>query len=103
MAYEQILTILLGAGAAVAVALYAVRSRLMGALRSLGAGGSPVETFSVASQSTSVSQNVAAPIPAATATFSPVVRAPVEEFHAFSFGAVATTSAEVVSARSSDA
>ncbi len=96
MAYEQILTILLGAGVGVAVVLYAVRSRLFGASRSIVTGGSSIETFTVSSQSTSVSQTDAAPIPKVTATRPPVVEAPVAEFQPLSF-------AEAVSAGSSGA
>jgi hypothetical protein len=87
MAYEQILTILLGAGVGVAAVLYAVRSRLFGASRSIVSGGSSIETFTVSSQSTSVSQTDAAPIPKVTATPPPVVEAPVAKFLPLSFGA----------------
>jgi hypothetical protein len=101
MAYEQILTILLGAGVGVAVVLYAVRSRLFGASQSTLSGGSSIETFTVSSQSTSVSQIGVAPTIVAAATQPPHVEAPVGDF--LSFGPVPTTSAEIATAGSSDA
>jgi len=101
MAYEQILTILLGAGVGVAVVLYAVRSRLFGASQSILSGGSSIETFTVPSQSTSVSHIDVAPTPVAAATLPPLAEAPVGDF--LSFGPVPTTSAEIATAGSSDA
>ena len=102
MVFEQMLTILLGTGVGVAVVLYAVKPRQIGASQSFVSGGSSIETFSLSS-STSDSQNNAAPMPEVTATQSPVVEAPVEEFHAISSGAVSTMAAEVAAAGSSDA
>ncbi len=101
MVFEQMLTILLGTGVGVAVVLYAVKPRQIGASQSFVSGGSSIETFSLSS--TSDSQNDAATMPEVTATQSPVVEAPVEEFHAISSGAVSTMAAEVAAAGSSDA
>jgi hypothetical protein len=103
MVFEQMLTILLGTGVGVAVVLYTVKPRQIGASQSFISGGSSIESFSLPSQSTSDSQNDAAPMPEVTATQSPVVEAPVEEFHAISSGAVSTMSAEVAAGGSSDA
>jgi hypothetical protein len=102
MVFEQMLTILLGTGVGVAVVLYAVKPRQIGASQSFVSGGSSIETFSLSS-STSDSQNDVAPMPEVTATQSPVVEEPVEEFHAISSGAVSTMAAEVAAAGSSDA
>src|SRR5437879_12060019 len=99
MAYEQILTILLGAGVGAAVVLYAVRSRLFGASQSVVSGGSS-KTFTFPSPSTSVSLADVAPTPVATAAQSTAVEAPLEFL---SFGTVPTTSAEIATAGSSDA
>ena len=102
MVFEQMLTILLGTGVGVAVVLYTVKPRQIGASQSLISGGSSIETFSLASQSSSDSQNDAASMPEVTATQSPVVEAPVEEIHSISSGSVSTMTAEVAAAGSSD-
>src|ERR1700731_2931120 len=98
MVFEQMLTILLGTGVGVAVVLYAVKSRQGMASQSFVSGGSSIETFSLSSQSTTDSQNDVAPTPEVTATQSPIVVAPIEEFHQVSSGAVSTLSAEVAAA-----
>ena len=103
MVFEQMLTILLGTGVGVAVVLYAVKPRQIGASQSFVSGGSSIETFSLPSQSTSDSQNDAASMPEVTATQSPVVEAAVEEVHSISLGSVSTMTAEVAAAGSSDA
>jgi hypothetical protein len=95
------LTILLGTAVGVAAVLYVVKPRQVGASQSFGSGVSSIETISLPSQST-FSQSDAAPIPEVSATQSPVVEAPVEEFHAISFGSVSTVAAEVVAAGPSD-
>jgi hypothetical protein len=102
MVFEQMLTILLGTAVGVAAVLYIVKPRQVGASRSFASGVSSVETISLPSQSTS-SQNDATPMPEVSATQSPVVEAPVEEFHALSSGSVSTMTAEVAAAGSSDA
>ena len=102
MVFEQMLTILLGTAVGVAAVLYVVKPRQIGASQSFGSGVSSIETISLPSQST-FSQNDAAPMPEVSATQSPVVEAPVEEFHAISSGSVSTMTAEVAAAGSSDA
>ena len=101
MVFEQMLTILLGTGVGVAAVLYTVKPRHGVASQSFGAGVSSIETISVPSQST-FSHIDAAPMPEVSATRSPVVDAPVEEFHAISSGSVATMTAEIAAAGSSD-
>jgi len=102
MAIEQMLTILLGTAVGVAVVLYTVKPRHIGASQSFVSGGSSIETFSLPSSSY-FSQNDAAPMPEVTATQSPVVEAPVEEVHVISSGSVSTMTAGVAAAGSSDA
>jgi len=97
------LTILLGTAVGVAVVLYTVKPRHIGASQSFVSGGSSIETFTLPSQSSSFSQNDAAPMPEVTATQSPVVEAPVEEVHVISSGSMSTTTAGVAAAGSSDA
>jgi hypothetical protein len=96
------LTILLGTAVGVAVVLYTVKPRHMGASQSLLSGGSSIETYTLASQSSSFSQNDAAPMPEVTATQSPLVVAPVEEVHSISSGSISTMTADVAAAGSSD-
>jgi len=102
MAIEQMLTILLGTAVGVAVVLYTVKPRHIGASQSLVSGGSSIETFTLPSQSSSFSQNDAAPMPEVTATQSPVVVAPVEEVHSISSGSISTMTSGVAAAGSSD-
>jgi len=103
MVFEQMLTILLGTAVGVAAVLYAVKPRQIGASQSFASGVSSIETISLPSQSTSFSQNDAAPMPEVTATQSAVVESPVEEFHAISSSSVSTLTAEVAAAGSSTA
>jgi hypothetical protein len=103
MAIEQMLTILLGTAVGVAVVLYTVKPRQIGASQSFVSGGSSIETFTLPSQSSSFSQNDAAPMPEVTAIQSPVVEAPVEEVHAISFGSISTMTAGAAAAGSNDA
>lgn len=97
------LTILLGTAVGVAAVLYTVKPRHIGASQSFASAGSSVETFTLPSQSSSFSQNDAAPMPEVTATQSPVVEAPVEEVHAISSDSISTMTAVVAAAGSSDA
>lgn len=101
MVFEQMLTILLGTAVGVAAVLYAVKPRHIGASQSFASEVSSVETISLPSQSTSFSQNDAAPTPEVTATQSAVVEAPVEEVHTISPSSVSTLTAEVEAAGSS--
>jgi hypothetical protein len=103
MAIEQMLTILLGTAVGVAVVLYTVKPRQIGASQSFVTGGSPIETFTLPSQSSSFSQNDAATMLEVTAAQSPVVEAPVEEVHAISSGSAATMTAIVAAAGPSEA
>lgn len=103
MAIEQMLTILLGTAVGVAVVLYTVKPRHIGASQSFASGGSSIETFSLPSQSSSFSQSDATPMPEVTATQSPVVEAPVEEVHAISPVSTSTMTAGVAEAGSSEA
>lgn len=97
MVFEQMLTILLGTGAGVAVVLYAVKPRQISASTSFVSGGTSIETFSLSSSTTTDSQNDAAPsLEVTTAAQSPVVEAPVEEFNAVS--SVPVSAATAVSA-----
>jgi hypothetical protein len=102
MVFEQMLTILLGTGVGVAAVLYTVKPRQVGASQSFGSGVSSIETISLPSEST-FSQNEAAPTPEVSATQSPAVEAPVEEFHAIPSGSVSTMTADVAVAGASDA
>jgi cell division septation protein DedD len=102
MAIEQMLTILLGTAVGVAVVLYSVKPRQIGASQSFVSGGSSIETFTLPSQSSSFPQNDAAPMPEVTATQSPVVEAPVEEVHSISSGSISTMTAGVAAAGSND-
>jgi hypothetical protein len=96
MISEQMLTLLIGTVIGVAAVLYAVRSRLFGASRSIVTGGSPVETFTVPSITTSVSQTDAAPIPKVTATPPPVAEfKPLSFAEAVSEGSAASGFASV--------
>jgi hypothetical protein len=102
MVFEQMLTILLGTGVGVAAVLYTVKPRQVGASQSFVSGVSSIETISLPSLSAE-SQNEASHMPEVSATQSPVVEAPVQEFHAISFGSFSTTTAEATAAGSSDA
>jgi hypothetical protein len=103
MAIEQMLTILLGTAVGIAVVLYTVKPRHIGASQSLVSGGSSIETFTLPAQSSSFSQNDATtPMPEVTATQSPVVEAPVGEVHAISSGSISTMTAGVAAAGSND-
>jgi len=95
------LTIVLGTAVGVAVVLYSVKPRQIGASQSFVSGGSSVETFSLPAQSSSFSQNDASAMPEVAATQSPVVEAPVEEVHATFSGSVATVTAGVAVASQS--
>jgi hypothetical protein len=102
MVFEHMLTILLVTGVGVTAVIYTVKPRHVGASQSFVSGVSSIETISLPSLST-YSQNDTAPTPEVSATQSPVVVAPVEEFHAISSGSFSTMTAEVAAAGSSDA
>ncbi len=104
MVFEQMLTILLGTGVGVAVVLYAVKPRQIGASQSFS-GVSSIETISLPAQSATISQSDAAPMSevTVTATQSPVVEAPAEGIHAISSSSVSTMTAEVAAASSGSA
>src|SRR5271170_3339443 len=101
MAIEQMLTILLGTGVGVAVVLYAVKPRQIGASQSLLSGVSPIETISLPSQST-LSQNDAAPAPEVTVTQTAAVESPIVGIDAIFSGSVSTLTAEVAAAGPSE-
>ncbi len=105
MVFEQMLTILLGTSVGVAVVLYTVKPRHVGASQSLVSAVSSVETISLPAQSTSDSQSFSEQMTEVTTTTaagqSPVVEAPVE-VHSISSGTVSTLTAEVQVAGSND-
>ena len=101
MVFEQMLTILLGTGIGVAAVLYIVKPRHVGASQSFTSGSSSIETISLPSEKM-FSQSDTTPMPEVSATQPPVVEAPVEEFHAISFGSVSTVTAEAAAVGPSD-
>lgn len=103
MVFEQMLTILLGTAVGVAAVLYTVKPRQIGASQSFASGVSSIETISLPSQSTSFSQNDAAPMPEVTATQSAVVESPAEEIHAISSSSVSMLTADVAAGSSTAA
>lgn len=93
MVFEQMLTILLGTGAGVAVVLYTVKPRSNATSQSPVSEVSAVETISLPSRSSNDVQIDSTPAPAA-ATQSAVVETPAPEVHAIPSGPVSTMSAQ---------
>lgn len=94
MVFEQMLTILLGTGAGVAVVLYTVKARPSAASQPPVSEVSALETISLPSRSSTDLQGDATPAPAVTAIQSAVVETPAPEVHAIPSGPVSTMAAE---------